>query len=202
MLSRWLSFCTALLLALTIFSFPLHAQIAISGLSGGSSETITLPEPLTVEAANALISRLSDTQVRDLLLDQLNAQAVKTPSISNDPSLFFFHATTGAMSQVTKSIQRLPELISGQRTALSNFYNKFGGKRILQFLGLFALAVGFGLVVELLFRRLTAKWLTLPLQDSSEQNLRKTIGRLSLRLFGELSAVFFLYLLREKCRVR
>jgi small-conductance mechanosensitive channel len=190
MLSRWVSLCGALLLALTLFSSPLHAQIAITGISSGTSETIALPEPLTIEAANALISRLSDTQVRDLLLDQLNAQSVEIADTSDDPSLFFHHATTGAMSQVTQSIKSLPDLLSGQRTALTNFFHKFGTERILQFFGLFAFALGAALVVEFLFRRLTAKWLTLPPPDTTEQSLRKTVNRLSLRLFGELSAVF------------
>jgi small-conductance mechanosensitive channel len=194
MLSRGVSFCAAFFVGLTIFLMPLHAQISIPGVSGGSSETISLPEPLTVEAANALISRLSDTQVRDLLLDQLNAQAVEVSDASTDPSLFLFHATTGALSQVIQAVQKLPDLVSGQAAALSNFYDKFGAKRIVQFFMLFAVAIGTGLVVEFLFRRLTAKWLTLPPQASSDLSLRRTIGRLLLRLFGELSALFMFIL--------
>ena len=48
------------------------------GTGGSQSQPeaeITLPTPLTEEAINALVSRLSESEVRALLLDQLNANA-------------------------------------------------------------------------------------------------------------------------------
>lgn len=70
---------TLFVLSLTIFSLSItvgaSAQgLSVTGSSSSSSETLPeLPDPLTEEAVNALVSRLSDAEVRALLLDQINA---------------------------------------------------------------------------------------------------------------------------------
>ena len=73
---------------------PAFAQVSLTG--GSESETeVTLPDPLTPETANALLSRLSDSQVRELLLEQLNTQAVAEDEESNGLADFIYHATSG-----------------------------------------------------------------------------------------------------------
>ena len=56
---------------------PANAQSLFSTSTAVVDTTPVLPDPLTPEAANALISRLSDTEVRALLLDQLHTQPVE-----------------------------------------------------------------------------------------------------------------------------
>ena len=67
------------------FCAPAFAQVSLTGTSDAETE-ITLPNPLTPETANALLSRLSDAQVRELLLEQLNTQAV-----ADDEELSLIH---------------------------------------------------------------------------------------------------------------
>lgn len=58
---------------------------------------LCLPVPLTTESANALISRLSDSEVRTLPLDQLNTQATEIKALETSGSEeFLFHAKSGA----------------------------------------------------------------------------------------------------------
>jgi small-conductance mechanosensitive channel len=55
-----------------------QAKDAAPAPSNPATAPATLPEPLTPEAIRELISRLSDTEVRKLLINQLDRAAVKT----------------------------------------------------------------------------------------------------------------------------
>lgn len=60
------------------FLLPSLASAQMIGLpSTGTPEeaTVILPDPLTPEAINALVSRMSESDVRGLLLDQLHAKS-------------------------------------------------------------------------------------------------------------------------------
>ena len=81
------------------------AQVALPTTTSTSTDTaITLPDPLTPEAANALISRLSDTEVRQLLIDQLNTQA--TEAVSEEEAglseFFFGHRSAPVVDRPTQ----------------------------------------------------------------------------------------------------
>ncbi|MFC6583951.1 hypothetical protein [Sulfitobacter aestuariivivens] len=133
-----------------------HAQVMLPG-TNASESAVTLPDPLTTEAANALISRLSDSEVRSLLLDQLNTQATEeAEAASAGESEFVYHATTGAWSSVTTPIERLPLLYTGQATAFSNFFDRIGGGLgLVKLLGYMIVVFGIAAAAELVFRRLT-----------------------------------------------
>src|SRR5262245_27832688 len=55
---------------------------AAASKSSGSKKGVELPEPLTKDAIRELVSRLSDEEVRDLLLAQLDKAAAPAPSKS------------------------------------------------------------------------------------------------------------------------
>jgi small-conductance mechanosensitive channel len=185
----WLSQACAILFALICTTLPVQAQFNL-GTSTTVQETPTLPDPLTVEAANALISRLSDTEVRALLLDQLNTQAAATPQDAGGSSEFLYHATTGAWQSVVMAVQSLPDLFTSQARVFSNFYDSIGGWAGL--VGLFGyMAVVFGVAagVELIFRRLTRNWRILPPADPENTTLRETVQLLAQRLTTQVVAV-------------
>ncbi|WP_299280534.1 mechanosensitive ion channel family protein [uncultured Tateyamaria sp.] len=179
-----------ILATLVLAAAPAHAQSLFSTTShAADSATPALPDPLTEEAANALISRLSDAQVRGLLLDQLNAQAVEEGADDADVNDFFYHATTGAVATITEAIKRVPLMFSSQARAFSNFGNFLGVDGLLRLLGFFALATFGGLAVELAFRRIVRKWLVLPPVAPADQTLRQKLGALGARLTGNIVAV-------------
>ncbi|MEP4195807.1 MAG: mechanosensitive ion channel domain-containing protein [Aliishimia sp.] len=189
-MSRLFTICASLLITLVIFASPLSAQMLIPGTSSATQDAISLPDPLTPEAANALISRLSDTEVRGLLLDQLNTQA-SNAATTGDTSEFLHHITYGALQSVIVPIQTIPGLISGQARAISNFLESFGTAGILSFLALFALAIAIAATVEFVFRRVTARWHAMPdtLPDDDDPTLRETLSRLFQRFCHEMLAV-------------
>ncbi|MEP2769738.1 MAG: mechanosensitive ion channel family protein [Paracoccaceae bacterium] len=150
---------------------------------------VTLPDPLTPEAANALLSRLSDTQVRDLLLEQLNTQAVSADEETSGLSDFLYHATSGSIKGVTEAIAKLPILYSSQVKAFSNFYGFVGTKGLLKTAGYMIMVLAGALVVELIFRFLIRKWLVLPKVAEENPTMRQSIFGLLTRLTSEIVAV-------------
>jgi small-conductance mechanosensitive channel len=178
----------AVMMSLVVWVHPGQAQLSLSSTAAVDAAP-TLPDPLTPETANALISRLSDTQVRDLLLQQLNTQAeANTPN--TEASAFLYHATSGAWQSVIVPIQHLPELFTGQARAFSNFYATIGGgSGLLQLLGYAMLVFGLAALAETIFRRLTSDWHILPPADPDNITLRETIQLLAQRLTTQVIAV-------------
>ena len=61
------------------------AAVAASPPGAGDKAAPALPEPLTREAVRELVSRLSDTEVRELLLAQLDKVAAPAPDAAAPP---------------------------------------------------------------------------------------------------------------------
>ena len=169
---------------------PTAAQFSVTS-SAPDAGTPTLPDILTTETANALISRLSDTQVRASLLDQLNTKAAEVAATANnDDSEFFYHATAGAWQAVVVPIKRIPDLFTGQARAFSNFYDTIGGGTgLLRMLGYMVIVFGTGALAETIFRRLTRDWRILPPADPDNITLRETVQLLAQRLTTQVIAV-------------
>ncbi|UWR11999.1 mechanosensitive ion channel family protein [Sulfitobacter mediterraneus] len=173
-----------------------QAQIGLPTAAVPEAAAPVLPNPLTPEAANALISRLSDSEVRALLIDQLNTQALATEAEQDDgTSDFLYHATSGAWSSVVVPFQRIGNLFSGQSRAFSNFYEKVGhGQGLLVMLGYMILVFGAGGLAELAFRRFTSGWRILPPADPENMTLRETLQLLAQRFGTQVVAVLIFIL--------
>ncbi|MEO9515381.1 MAG: mechanosensitive ion channel domain-containing protein [Paracoccaceae bacterium] len=167
---------------------PAFAQVSLTG-STDTDTQVTLPDPLTPETANALLSRLSDAQVRDLLLEQLNTQAVADDEESNGLSDFLYHATSGSIKVVTESVAKLPVLYSSQAKAFSNFYGFVGSNGLLKTAGYMLMVLTGALIVELIFRFTIRKWLVLPKKAEENPTMRQSVVRLLARLTSEILAV-------------
>jgi small-conductance mechanosensitive channel len=168
-----------------------QAQMGLPTAATPEATAPVLPDPLTTEAANALISRLSDNEVRALLLDQLNTQAAEVEMQQNaGASDFLYHATTGAWSSVVIPFQRLGDLFTGQARAFATFYENIGrGQGLLVLLGYMILVFGAGALAEMAFRRFTSGWRILPPTDSENMTLRETIQLLAQRFGTQVVAV-------------
>ncbi|MGC1505660.1 MAG: mechanosensitive ion channel family protein [Sulfitobacter sp.] len=181
-----------LVLTLFCFALPVQAQFGIGiGSAPAPQETPPLPFPLTPETANALISRLSDSEVRVLLLDQLNIQAeAQRAEAGQGSSEFLYHATTGAWQSVVVPFQRIPDLFTWQALAFSNFYEKIGGGAgLLRMLGYMILVFGVAATAETFFRQATRNWHILPPADPDNIILRETVQLLAQRLTTQVIAV-------------
>ena len=178
-------------LLVSVLATAVPAQSLVTGTSATEETAVpSLPDPLTEEAANALISRLSDAEVRALLLNQLNAEAAAQASdIDADINDFVHHATTGAFEQITTAIQRLPILITEQARAFNNFGSFVGTNGLLSLAGFFAFVFVGAFAIELLFRRTVRQWLVLPPKSETQTGIRNATIPLVKRLVGEIGAV-------------
>ncbi|KIC49213.1 mechanosensitive ion channel family protein [Tateyamaria sp. ANG-S1] len=178
-------------LAIFVLASPLPAQTLLSTSSeGGEAAVADLPEPLTKETANALLSRLSDSEVRALLLDQLNAQAT-TDAEADAAEIedFIYHLTSGAVEQISIAIQRLPLLFTEQARAFSTFGNFVGSKGLLAIAGYFLMVLAGAFAIEFAFRRLIRSWLILPPKRTDSQSIREAVVPLAKRLTSEIVSV-------------
>ncbi len=160
--------------------------------SGGETQTTpSLPDPLTTETANALISRLSDADVRALLLDQLQTQAENSTAATDGGfAVFFHHATAGAWDTVVEAVKSIPALFTGEARAFSNFYvdtGHFSGLLILFFYMFVVFGTGF--LAEYIFRRLTGGWHILPPADPENTKLGEVVQLLAQRLTTQVVSV-------------
>ncbi len=181
----------SIILVWLVLAMQSVAQVSLNTTTDTSTTEVTLPDPLTPEAANALISRLSDTEVRALLLNQLNTQATaETANKASSLGDFFYHATVGASSSITAAVERLPILFTRQGEAFSNFAESMGGTSGLwSFLVYMLLCLGAGLIAELIFRQVTKKFLQLPPNPPENMGLAQTLSMLFKRMCTEIFAV-------------
>ncbi|MEK6255709.1 MAG: mechanosensitive ion channel, partial [Chloroflexota bacterium] len=163
------------------------AQTTIQTTSG-DEKSVSLPDPLTPEAINALVSRLSETEVRALLLAQLDAVAQKQQSAEKTGSVLEFvkTAANSIVDSAVVAVKVSPLLWQYQKQSFSNFYEKLGWSGIGTVFGSLALAILAGVIIEqiinYLMRRRFSKLLTIEHPDS----LRDTLGFLFTRLAIEL----------------
>ncbi|MFK7874340.1 MAG: mechanosensitive ion channel domain-containing protein [Paracoccaceae bacterium] len=152
-------------------------------------EVPDLDAPLTQTQAESLMSRLSDSEVRQMLLDQLGT-ATDTAETAQSGGLsdLLYHATTGAIQSLIVPLQRLPNLVEAQSRAFSTFSNTFGTSGILQFLGIFAVLLLIAGAAELIFRHFTRHLHSMPpLRDDS--SIGETLKVLFVRLCRDIGAV-------------
>lgn len=136
-------------------------DLALTGSEPAAAD-VALPDPLTHATARDLMSRLSDVEVRALLLRRLDSVAAEQAASNTDTSL---SENSGAIAQglYTPSViavQRLPILFSSQMDSFRNFTQKIGPDGLLRLFGFMALAILAGLVVEQLINRFTRNWQT------------------------------------------
>ena len=190
-----------LLAAVTaVFALSAQAQHMPGSSSGGSSAppaTPSLPDPLTPQAIEAMVARMSDDQVRSMLLDRLDAVAAADAASTEPDTLThdIMSAWQAFSGSITMAIQRLPMLLSGQVSALGAFFDTYGvGGAFVMFLLMavvLALAYGAERLVSMLFRR----WQKEPLAETDEDSgLLDTVSFLGRRLIRELIGLAAFYL--------
>lgn len=154
------TFSLWLLMALAT-AVPVSAQ---SPLLSSSEETapapITLPDPLTAAAAHEMVARMSDDQVRGLLLDRLDAVAAAeaAPQAGKGIIVLLEENWEAFYTPSLDAIEKLPALFSKQGEALSNFQTSFGNNGLLKLFAFMAIAIGAGLAAEFVVNKLSRRW--------------------------------------------
>jgi small-conductance mechanosensitive channel len=123
------------------------------------SEAVRLPEPLSPQTIRDLVARLSDDQVRALLLTQLDGAAGESPQ-AQGPTVGMVGELEDGVGEVRALWQRriaaLPELPRVVPFLLGHLAEGKSTAQLLLTVAAMAVIFGAGIVAELVFRRLSA----------------------------------------------
>jgi len=182
-----------------------QAQAQVPGMGGGEKKEdakVVVPKDLTPAQVDKLLSRLNDSQVRQLLRERLDAVARKNEAAKTDD---FF---TKLERDFDRLRERIPVMIAGLAKVPEVFTSsmaKLAGERgalsliwlIIQALGCFLIGYAVELAIRPLFRRMRQRIYDTPMDASRSLRLwralqRAFIGILFTAIFGIVSAVLFL----------
>ncbi|MDH3661376.1 MAG: mechanosensitive ion channel [Alphaproteobacteria bacterium] len=179
---------------------PLVMLIALSPSTGAAQSvfpsedaTSAIPaltdEQLTPETISDMVSRLSDEEVRALLLQRLGAvAAAKAAEADGGGSLLTFlpNAAAGIGEAVAISVRRLPDLWSGQTQSIKTFVSTYGAQGIMRLLGTLLAAILAGLAAEWLVNRLANTWRAEVETRKAPEGLGEALRLLGLRLLLDI----------------
>jgi len=150
----------ALALAWLTAAGAMAAEPGVPGSEAGAgSEAVRLPEPLSPETIRDLVARLSDDQVRALLLAQLDRAAGESPAAPGH-TLGMVGELEDGVGEVRALWQRriaaLPALRGVVPFLLGHLAEGKSAAQLLLTVAAMAVIFGAGIVAELVFRRLSA----------------------------------------------
>ena len=181
-------FLISICLSLSVVSG--HAQ-SLTGLdtSTETEQSVNIDAKLlTPEAVRDLVSKLSDSEVRDLLLQRLDAVAEENARQSAEERSAFaviVNAFAGIGNSVSAAVMALPSVPEGLSLVYSRFIDGRGFTGLMKFLGITALAIFLGLVarwiVTFMFRPLRVRF-----ELIQPEGLWETIRTLVIRFVLDL----------------
>jgi len=168
-----------------------YAQSAtILGTAEQSSEE-SVPVLDSPEAVSQLVSRLTDGEVRELLLQQLDAVAEKNaePDAGDGGFGIFSLVTSSVPLAIQRAIKELPKLVSGQVLSFGMFADTLVEGGVLGILKGIVLILLAGIVVEFIVRRLIRPFRSALNANSENYTLGQTLKVLCIRLILDLSGL-------------
>ncbi|QOL80004.1 mechanosensitive ion channel family protein [Pseudooceanicola spongiae] len=134
---------------------PVAAQtvnLTTSSHAQAAPEPITLPDPLTPESINALIARLSDAEVRTLLLERLDAVASDPASAATSPYESVSALLAETMRRMWQStvfnFTHLPDFLAAEGAVLQRFSDRLGPGGVRRMLIAATLAIVVGMLAS------------------------------------------------------
>ena len=167
---------------------------ALLGEAGGESATAAMPNPLTPDAARDMVSRLSDQEVRSLLLERLDAVAKENEAENNQPAWVVLGETVGETSNgIRQAVTRVPEMVVGVGAGFATFFEPRGWSGIGRLIGLTVIGILIGFAVERFLDYFLQRWRGSPVKVLPD-TLRETFQTLTLRAFFEaFGLIVFFY---------
>ncbi|MBK0328175.1 mechanosensitive ion channel family protein [Rhodobacteraceae bacterium F11138] len=165
--------------------------------SNTESAPAALPDPLTPDAVREMVARMSDDQVRGMLLDRLDAVAAAESQVSPEQTSFFGSLNaiwTAFYSNPLDAILKLPTLLTREASIIASFTASIGGiAGLMTLLGLTAVVLAIAYGVEVIAERLTRRWRKQAATTdagSLKESLRFLFGRFMREIFGLI--IFYL----------
>lgn len=175
--------------SLTLGALPVTAQIPSIGDSGGD-EKVVLPDPLTPETIRELVARLSDDQVRALLLERLDAVASAEAGAEKGVAVrdFVLRNVQSTRREITASLLSLPEAVSAAGVAVEKFAEPRGSSGLALWAAFLAMAVLAGWLAEMVLGRIIAR-LGVKVPVETPETLGQTLKVLIRRVFLEFGGL-------------
>lgn len=179
-----------------------YAQTTLTGTgsaeTGDTSESVAVPS--SPEEARELVSRLSDQEVRSLLLERLDAVAEAATDGSDNETTsagvvtFLKFWAAGVSGSVRKAFEKLPVLVTVQGQSFQTFASDRGVSGIVHVVGVFLGALFLGFIAERIARYFTRDRVANIKGLTGSESLRESFRLLSSRFFLDLAAllVFFI----------
>ena len=187
----------AVLLLLALMPISAQAQLA---LPGAEETAVSLPDPLTPEAVRELVSRLSDDQVRDLLLKRLDTVAAQRAAETADAPMLYESARDIAVATygtIVTSLTRTSQISGGVVQGLERFFAPRGWEGVWKLAGAVILAVIAGLLIEQVIDRIAGTWRRRILTETPD-GLRATLGLLFRRVFLDIVGLIAFYIVARQ----
>lgn len=181
---------TAFLLVLV----PVMAgAVTLPGMADtGNDETAISPQTLdSPESVHNLVSRLSDKEVRDLLLQRLEGQAKTQQAAASDKdsvgvTAFVKSWAQGVYKSTSLAIGRIPDMYTIQKRIINTFIHNQGEAGILRTFAILGLALLLGLLAEQVVTLLTRKWRNRIANPVDSDSYRESLGLLGLRFLLDM----------------
>ena len=162
------------------------AAVAAGQPGAGDKAAPALPEPLTREAVRELVSRLSDAEVRELLLAQLDKVAAPAPDAAAPPVAAGLAGNVDrARSELGAMLRAAPDLPATLGAAVARYSEGRSPFHLLLVAALFVVMVSLGWIAERLVGRLLAG-VRGRLDHSPGDGIRVDAGSLVIRVVLDL----------------
>ncbi len=144
-----------LLVSALFVALPVYAQ------DSSTASSVSIPEDLTPEQVDDLVARMSDDQVRSILLERLDAVAEKNAAEAEDredPITEINEIWTEMVASWTEVIMTLPNIFHAQVDAIQSFTGTFGTAGALELVGLVISVLVVAFIAEKLFELFISRW--------------------------------------------
>ncbi|WP_233270324.1 mechanosensitive ion channel family protein [Chachezhania sediminis] len=189
------------LLALTVVSLPAKASAQAALLAATQSaeasgdKTTADPSPdMSKEAIDAMVARMSDDQVRSMLLDRLDAVAAQEAAAPAKPTLFqqLTVLAQAFVSPLVATATGFGTMIEMEKNVLQQIHAELGFVGIWKLLLMLAISLAVGFAAEAAVRKVLQR-MQGDVAPPAGDTLRDSILYLARRLFRQLIGliVFF-----------
>lgn len=154
------------------------------------------PETMSIETIESMVARMSDDDVRAVLLERLEAVSTEATTEAKPPISERLKTLWSAFTAPTIStVKLLPELWHWEKVAFSNLLTRFGGLGgVMTLLGLTALALVIALAAEFGVRAYLARRVRQRSNSEGEADLREAVSFLFRRFLREIFGLVVFYI--------
>ncbi|PZR00845.1 MAG: mechanosensitive ion channel protein MscS [Cereibacter sphaeroides] len=173
--------------------------VPVASLAQTATEPVTLPNPLTPEAVDSLVSRLTDEQVRSLLLERLDAVADAPKAAEAEPAgpadlaSALGDIALDTLAAWRYNVVNTPEIVAAEGRVLGNYLATLGWSGAAVFFGVFLLAVLLGIIAETLLYRFYLTSRIPPLTESDRRDIFEALPILAKRLWRETAGTLLFF---------